>query len=134
MKRSPALIELSREHHTALSLALRARLVADNGDAAAIEAMAAKVTERFASELKPHFDEEERWLLPALAECGASALVARTQDEHAEIADLAARLRTPSAAALLAFAESLIRHVRFEERELFQVAESHPDCLSRHVP
>lgn len=131
MRRSEALIELSREHHGALSLAQRARLVAGNGDAAAVEGIAAKVGERFRTELLPHFEEEERWLLPLLRQQGETALAERTLAEHAELAQLAERLRLPSREGLLAFADALTRHVRFEERELFPAAERHPDRLAR---
>lgn len=130
MKRSEALIELSREHHTALSLAQRARRAAGEGGEAAA-AMAAQVVERFQAELQPHFDEEEAWLLPALARAGEGALVARTLADHAELTALAAGLAAPTAAVLLAFADRLSAHVRFEERELFPAAESHPECLVR---
>lgn len=129
MKRSPALVELSREHHGALSLALRVRRAAD-GDAAAVAAMAARIAERFGAELKPHFEAEERWLLPALAAAGETALVARALAEHAELVGLVERLRTPDGDTLRAFAARLTEHVRFEERELFPAAERHPECLA----
>lgn len=131
MKRSEALIELSREHHTALSLAQRARLVAANGDAAALAGMATKIRLRFDSELKPHFDEEERWLLPALSAAGENLLVAQTLAEHAELERLVGQLAEGQADTLLAFANCLTQHVRFEERTLFAAAESHPGCLRK---
>lgn len=130
MKRSAALVGLSREHHTALSLAQRARLAA-SGDAEAVTGMAAQVRASFANELQPHFAEEEAWLLPALAAAGEKVLVERTLAEHAELVARAALLTKPSPDNLLAFADCLTRHVRFEERELFVVAESHPECLIR---
>lgn len=125
MKRSAALVELSREHHTALSLAQRARRAAAGSDAAAIAAMAATLRERFTAELKPHFEEEEKRLLPVLAAAGESELVARTLADHAELERLAAQLDSTDAALLLAFADRLGAHVRFEERELFPAAERH---------
>lgn len=131
MKRLDCLGDLSREHHTALSLALRARRAAAGGDNE-VAAMAAKVRERFAAELEPHFREEERWLLPALAEMGQQALVERTLADHAELARLVEELAVPSAETLQAFADGLTAHVRFEERELFPAAEARPDCLERH--
>lgn len=131
MKRSEELAELSREHHTALSLANRARQTAAGGDGAAVAGMAAQVRERFGAELLPHFREEEDWLLPALAEAGEAPLVERALAEHAELVRLAEGLATPSAAALQAFGEALTAHVRFEERELFPAAEAHPACLAR---
>lgn len=132
MKRLDCLSDLSREHHTALSLALRARRAA-GGDQSEVDRMAAQVRERFRAELEPHFREEERWLLPALAEAGESELVERTLAEHVELTRLAEQLGIPRAETLLVFADGLTAHVRFEERELFPAAEAHPDCLARHA-
>lgn len=130
MKRSAAMLELSREHHTALSLALRARRAAAAGPDA-VAAMAAVVVERFDAELLPHFLEEESRVLPALAECGETALVARTLEEHAALARLVERLAgAPDAGTLQTFADCLGAHVRFEERELFPAAERHSETLA----
>ncbi|WP_462322984.1 hemerythrin domain-containing protein [Halochromatium sp.] len=40
---------------------------------------------RFADELEPHFQLEERGLLPALRVAGQAALVEQTLNEHAEL-------------------------------------------------
>ncbi|PKO88861.1 MAG: hemerythrin HHE cation-binding protein [Betaproteobacteria bacterium HGW-Betaproteobacteria-12] len=120
MKRSPALLQLSREHHTALSLAMR---IAKATDQTAQERLLATVPALFRGELEPHFQEEERSLLPQLAQAGETALVARTLDEHAQMRALAAAIAGGDAAALAPFGRLLQAHVRFEERELFVVAE-----------
>jgi hemerythrin-like domain-containing protein len=120
MKRSPALIKLSREHHTALSLALR---IERGGDAAALAALQVKVPTIFREELEAHFQEEERSLLPQLLLAGEAALVNRTLAEHRQLRQLVDRIAAGDVASLPAFAEQLRVHVRFEERELFMVAE-----------
>ena len=120
MKRSLALRQLSREHHTALSLALR---IAKATEPAAQTALLASVPPLFRGELDPHFQEEERSLLPQLAAAGKTALVARTLDEHAQMRSLATAIAAGDTAALAPFGELLQAHVRFEERELFAVAE-----------
>ena len=120
MKRSPALRQLSREHHTALSLALR---IAKATEPAAQERLLATIPALFRGELEPHFQEEERSLLPQLAQAGETTLVARTLDEHAQMRALAAAIAAGDATALAPFGELLQAHVRFEERELFVVAE-----------
>jgi hemerythrin-like domain-containing protein len=81
--------------------------------------------EVFAAELEPHFMIEESSLLPAMAQAGEEALVARTLREHAELRALLGRVLDPDADAttLLSFADLLSAHVRFEERELFEVAQ-----------
>ena len=75
MKRSPVLIKLSREHHTALVLALRIARATDPADLAAL---GVSVPVIFQDELEVHFQEEENGLLPELAAAGASDLVTRT--------------------------------------------------------
>jgi hypothetical protein len=120
MKRSPALLQLSREHHTALSLALR---IAKATDPAAQQTLLVTVPALFRGELEPHFQEEEHNLLPQLAATGETTLVARTLDEHAQMRALAAAIAAGEATALAPFGRLLQAHVRFEERELFAVAE-----------
>lgn len=120
MKRSPALRQLSREHHTALSLALRIAKATEPG---ARERLLATIPALFRGELEPHFQEEEGSLLPQLAAAGETALVARTLDDHAQMRALAAAIAAGDATALVPFGALLQAHVRFEERELFVVAE-----------
>lgn len=129
MKRAPALQQLSREHHTALSLALR---IAKAGDDGVRADLMRRVPGLFAAELEPHFQEEEGRLLPQLAAAGEAALVERTLAEHAEMRAQVARLAAGEADALAPFGRLLQAHVRFEERELFVVAEQRlPDFGAR---
>lgn len=123
MKRSPALIELSREHHQALRLALAARRAAVSGADEEVAALAQQVRALMASELEQHFCREEADLLPLLAAAGHAELVSRTLAEHRLLRQSAAALVSPQRGLLLAFAELLQAHVRFEERELFEVGE-----------
>jgi hypothetical protein len=123
MKRHAALLQLSREHHTALKLARQARFSCDAGVDQAIAETARAIREAFASELEPHFLAEEGDMLPALAAAGAGELVKRTLAEHAELRDLNRRLADPDSETLARFATLLNDHVRFEERELFETAQ-----------
>lgn len=123
MKRHPQLQQLSREHHGALKLARAARLAAESTLAEPVATLAQRVVDTFAAELDPHFCIEERYILPPLAQAGHLALVRRTLTEHAELRRLASALRHPDATMLLAFAELLVAHVRFEENELFAAAQ-----------
>ncbi len=123
MKRCPELQKLSREHHPALTLSVRLKRDAMSGDEARIALASWKVRKLFEDELKPHFAEEEDCLLPLLAAAGAEELVARTLAEHVEIVQLVQALETPDGASLARFAEAIVAHVRFEERELFETAQ-----------
>lgn len=121
MKRRAALLQLSREHHTALVLTQR---IAQAGDAAAISELMESVTTIFRRELDPHFRAEEAALLPHLEAAGESGIVRRTLEEHRELRRLAARIASGDSASLKPFGIALNAHVRFEERELFATAEA----------
>ena len=126
MKRHPALLQLSREHHTALKLSLDCRKAVLAADQAAMNALAGQMSSLFAAELEPHFQREEEELLPWLEAAGEHLLVARTLAEHAQLRGLAERIGRGDQGALEAFATALSDHVRFEERELFEKAQEYP--------
>ncbi len=121
MKRSPALAALSRDHHKALVLSKR---IEKATSAAERHALALILPDIFASELEPHFQHEERELLPRLQAAGHTALVERTLAEHARLRSLAAEVAGGQLDNLAVFSDELIAHVRFEEREVFEAAET----------
>jgi len=128
MKRDPSLVALSREHHTALTLANRLKKAVLSGDQSRIEEARRNVVVRFAAELEPHFTEEELTLLPRLSALGEIDLVERTLDEHRRLRALVRKLADPGAThaageCLAEFGDLLTTHVRFEERELFERAQ-----------
>jgi hemerythrin-like domain-containing protein len=124
MKRRQKLQNLSREHHGALQLALKAKRAAMSGDLTQIKAMATSCIAAFRAELDPHFVVEENTLLPLLAAVGEDKLVTRVESDHAELRRLSIQLQQPDVKTLLGFAKLLNSHVRFEERELFAVLEA----------
>ena len=138
MKRHPALSQLSREHHSALVLAKRAQQATNPEVTASFMAAIGAI---FARELEPHFRVEEERLLPLLRHVGQAPLVERTLVEHEELRLLVGQFALGDASGLRRFGELLAAHVRFEERELFPVAEAHlePQALasvkrdSKHV-
>lgn len=120
MRRAERLIDLSREHHGALSLARRLRQVTDTP--ASVEALAQTVAQMW-SGLERHFAQEEMDLLGELERIGELGLAARLRAEHLELRRLA---RNPTARAILVRLGMLLEaHVRFEERELFPALERH---------
>ena len=120
MKRSPALTALSHDHHKALVLSKR---IEKATSAAERRALALILPEIFASELEPHFQYEERELLPRLRAAGHTELVERTLADHAQLRALSAEVGSGKLDNLATFSEALIAHVRFEEREVFETAE-----------
>jgi hemerythrin-like domain-containing protein len=127
VKRHPALVGLSEDHHHELVQAGRL-LAAVGGDADhRLEAGAAYVDAFFRDTLE-HFRCEEETVFPLYArQPGADfELLERVLREHMELHGVARALRAEVAAgdvsgATLAELGSLIRaHVRLEERELFE--------------
>lgn len=124
MKRSTALQPLSREHHTALTLAKACERAAQSRDENQISETCQRVIRAFAVELEPHFQVEEQSLLPLLHEAENQPLAQRTQADHQQLRALLDSLRKNDIGALDNFGKLLSAHVRFEERELFPALES----------
>jgi iron-sulfur cluster repair protein YtfE (RIC family) len=124
MKRSPILQPLSREHHTALTLAKACERAALSGDAAMVSQACQRAIHAFANELEPHFRIEEQSLLPLLQGAESQMLVQRTLADHRQLRGLLTGLQQNDVKALNSFGKDLTAHVRFEERELFPVIES----------
>ncbi len=122
MKRSPELSELTREHHKALVLARRA--IVSPRDSAAARELAAVLPQIFATELEPHFRVEEETLLPPLRAAGEQAQAARTLEEHRQLRMLVEACAQDKGRRLAEFGTLLEAHVRYEERQLFPLAEA----------
>jgi mannose-6-phosphate isomerase-like protein (cupin superfamily) len=106
VKRHPALVALSHDHHHALVHARRLR----EGDPAGF-------AEFFARDLVRHFRQEEEVVFPLLAEVGEHPPeLARALVEHARVRALA---RRPGPE----LGELLEAHVRLEERVLFETIQ-----------
>jgi len=123
MKRIPELRDLSEDHHYGLALARMARKAAAGAGGVAADDAWAEVATKFAAELEPHFRIEESIIVPALEHLGESRLTQRLVDEHAMLRGFLEPGRGRTAAELGDFAELLDRHIRFEEREVFEVAQ-----------
>jgi hemerythrin-like domain-containing protein len=135
VKRSAALTGLSRDHHQALAVALRLRRATDETAPDAVAGF-----QRFLADAgRDHFALEEQHVLPALPSTDAewAPAVDRVLQDHAAIRNLADTLPAAEDPALCARArelgELLTAHVRFEERELFELLERRlaPEELER---
>jgi hemerythrin-like domain-containing protein len=122
MQRAPQLVPLSHDHHHALVLARRCRLCAAPGASGTTAETWAEVREAFPSRLDPHFRIEEAHLIPALEAAGETAMVERLREEHAALRTLAAE-ESATASTVERFGILLEAHVRFEEREVFELAQ-----------
>ena len=124
MKRDPALISLSRDHHQALSVALRLR----RATAETATDVRADALRFWTTAGRAHFRQEEELLLPAYARHGDPhhPLVARALCDHVAIRqrmDALAGNASAQVARLHELGTMLSDHVRLEERELFALIE-----------
>ena len=130
MKRHPALLPLSEDHHHEL---VQARRLLRAADAPADERLAAGAAyaEVFFTHTVDHFRREEDGVFPLYATYGDAddPLLARILREHMELHGLAHALRADvsagavSAETLRALGTLLHDHVRLEERELFEAVQ-----------
>jgi hemerythrin-like domain-containing protein len=124
MKRDPALVGLSHDHHNALFTALKLRRATEQNAGAARDALATY----WEGPGRVHFRLEEEVLFPAFARHGDpyDALVGRALCDHIAIRQkIASVLEDPHAPLhdLHALGELMSEHVRLEERKLFPLIE-----------
>jgi hemerythrin-like domain-containing protein len=130
LKRDPALIGLSHDHHHALSRARKLRRAATAGSATAL-AEAHAFLAFFEGETARHFEQEEQYVFPLLGSVHPD--VQRALGDHRTIRTLVAALAadTESGAVqpeqMAEVASALEVHIRFEERELFEEIQRRTD-------
>jgi hypothetical protein len=122
VKRHPALVPLSDDHHRALVLARRLRRFEKGALPEALDALSREVRRELARDLEPHFRAEEQALLPALEARGGEASAERIRQDHARLRALVRGPWSPHTPEELG---SLLEgHVRFEDRVAFPEAEA----------
>lgn len=131
MKRSKALIPLSKDHHKALVSAKRISDLQTQAEQEITEYWNVK-REVLKAELQPHFLAEEHVLGPLLEENGES-FKERLLAEHQMLLSL---LDKQGSHYAFKFSELLKKHVRFEEREMFPWLEANysEDELKQVMP
>jgi mannose-6-phosphate isomerase-like protein (cupin superfamily) len=123
VKRHPALVPLSHDHHHTLARARELREAAD-GDEAARSAAAERFGRHFGRHVVRHFREEEELVFPLLPLQAPE--LDRVLAEHQRIRALAARLRRGADAETLAELGALLEaHIRLEERIVFELVQEH---------
>jgi len=111
LKRSEALVPLSREHHRALVVAKRIQALEQKPENLLITYWR-EIRPELQRELELHFAEEERGFQNLLS----GRHKQRFLNDHRELRELLAK---DDPAAIIRFAHCLKEHVRFEERDLF---------------
>ncbi len=131
MTRDARLARLSRDHHHALTLALRIQRELPGAEPRDAATLVRDVLRYWDEALTPHLAVEARALFPLLAsrQEGGLALAGRAQREHRELQDLATEVRNANVATrtgvLARFGSALAAHIRWEERELLEWAQAH---------
>ena len=126
MKRHPALVVLSHDHHEILLVArlLRRRGASMTGGRRPDERRQCRVVRQFEDGLRAHFRVEEGALRVAAGNgeprTGELLRAAARAHRHLERMLTAVRCDTVTGTELVRLGESLHRYVRSQERELFQ--------------
>jgi hemerythrin-like domain-containing protein len=126
MLRDPSLVPLSRQHHYALALCVRIDRSLKAG-AIELELWQPEIEEHFSQQIRVHFEAEEAVLFPAAERFpDLSSLVDELRADHQELRRhfALASARAMSASDLREFADLLPRHIRKEERDLFEELQS----------
>src|SRR6266516_5935006 len=131
MKRHPALVPLSRDHHNGLVQALRLRRAAAGGDASGRLVAAREFVEFFRNEERAHLRDEEEELFPLLLRHIQSqpAPLRKARVQHMQLEGFARKLGIAVAAGsvdretLDAAGELLDAPIRLEERQLFPLID-----------
>ena len=133
MKRHQSLYPLSHDHHHALVQALNLDKAGAGDDQAGFRDAAAQFADFWRSDLQRHFAQEEQIVLPLLAKHKAADAteIRETLEQHyaitrmiGELNEKLTRPETIEASLLTNLAESLRRHIRYEESELFPAVEA----------
>ncbi len=143
IKRNPALVRFSRDHHHGLLLVWKIREGFRRSVAG--ERIAEYCAFFFDKELVPHFEDEEKNLFAKMPP--ENALRLKAEAEHGVMRDMADNFRSGKSERkdLENFAQLLESHIRFEERQLFnhlqeylneeeleqiEIAGRHASCVS----
>ena len=117
IKRQPALVSFSKDHHFGLLLVWKIRQGLNM--AVSPDRIVNYVLYFFKEDLDNHFKAEEALLFSSLP--AEDVLRIQAEADHQEINSLIAKLsvQKQDASLLQEFADALEKHIRFEERELF---------------
>ena len=126
MLRDKNLVPLSHQHQHALALCVRLDRALQSGEVDA-NAWQAEIQQQFQQEVCVHFEAEEKEIFPAAERFPElQTLIAELRVEHGVLRALFSRAesRSLNAAGLEDFIEKLARHIRKEERQLFEALQT----------
>ena len=120
MKITSEILTLTKEHHSALSLANKCINTAKTGSAVEIDALCLRISTLFKINFQAHFETEERTVFAPLKSLSIELeqLCNKLTDEHQQLYQLSKKLADNST-QLSSFGELLKSHSRTEDRQLF---------------
>ena len=132
IKRSKELAPLSRDHHHGLLLCWKIR----NGVKNHIDSnrISRYIIFSFREELSEHFRQEEEILFSLLSD--EEVLKQQALEQHGSLWEQVTKIESQQqldTMLLLAFADTLDTHIRFEERQLFPFIEQTVDAAKLHT-
>jgi hemerythrin-like domain-containing protein len=122
MLRDKNLVPLSHQHQHALALCVRLDRALQAGEVQP-DAWQQEIQQIFEQEIAVHFAAEEKEVFPVAARFpDLTNLVSELREEHEALRGIFAQAlgRALDSAGLREFADTLSRHIRKEERELFE--------------
>ena len=122
-KLSLRLKQLAQEHQAVMHFVSAIRGASPESEADLPE-IARRVRQVFASDLEPHFVEEERYALPMLREAGHAALADEVFAQHEKMRAMEKALDQPSTEMLVEFVHMLEKHIELEENEVWDVLDA----------
>ena len=123
--RDKNLVPLSRQHQHVLALCVRIARAMQAGEIDA-DAWQSEIQQHFEQEISVHFSAEEKELFPPASRFSETKpLVDELLVEHELLRDYFSRAKTRrlNTSDLAAFVEKLARHIRKEERQLFEALQ-----------
>ena len=121
LKRSKELSPLSREHHDGLQFVWKLRQGLEKN--ISVGRLKDFTIFYWQQHVKPHFFHEEKVLSKFIPE--DNKLLKQMREEHEMIRELILQLGDANPATFTTLADIIYKHIRFEERELFQWVENH---------
>jgi iron-sulfur cluster repair protein YtfE (RIC family) len=132
VKRHPALVPLSRQHHDGLALGVMIeRGLRDSAGPGQLERLREQALDLWQLEFRGHFEVEEQIVFPAARQAGEPGLADTLIAEHEAIRlQFEALERAPASELgplLDQLRTALVNHIRTEERVLFQAMQAAMD-------
>ena len=123
MKRHPYLQPLSRQHHLGLVIAAKAKSCMDNPDD--IDRHWTALKDYLTTQIPTHFDIEKTKIADAIfaKSDNTTQVLADTMLAEHEYIESLLTINNPTSDDVKKLANALYDHIRFEEREVFVVAQ-----------